>query len=64
MPSRSLGAESVHLVLPSYPYARQHKKSGREGLTASWFGRTCEFMGVERIITLDIHSREIEKLLW
>ncbi len=54
------GAESVHLVLPSYPYARQHKKSGREGLTASWFGRTCEFMGVERIITLDIHSREIE----
>lgn len=54
------GAESVHLVLPSYPYARQHKKSGREGLTASWFGRTCEFMGVERIITLDIHSQEIE----
>ncbi len=54
------GAESVHLVLPSYPYARQHKKSGREGLTASWFGRTCEFMGVDRIITLDIHSREIE----
>lgn len=54
------GAESVHLVLPSYPYARQHKKSGREGLTASWFGRMCEFNGVERIITLDIHSREIE----
>jgi ribose-phosphate pyrophosphokinase len=54
------GAESVHLVLPSYPYARQHKKSGREGLTASWFGRTCEFMGVDRIITLDIHSQEIE----
>jgi len=54
------GAESVHLVLPTYPYSRQHKKSGREALTASWFGRICEFMGVERIITLDIHSREIE----
>ncbi len=54
------GAESVHLVLPTYPYSRQHKKSGREGLNASWFGRTCEFMGVDRIITLDIHSREIE----
>jgi ribose-phosphate pyrophosphokinase len=54
------GAESVHLVLPTYPYSRQHKKSGREGLTASWFGRLCEFMGVDRIITLDIHSREIE----
>lgn len=54
------GADSVHLVLPTYPYSRQHKKSGREALTASWFGRICEFMGVERIITLDIHSREIE----
>jgi len=54
------GAESVQLVLPTYPYSRQHKKSGREALTASWFGHICEFMGVDRIITLDIHSREIE----
>lgn len=54
------GAESIQLVLPTYPYSRQHKKSSREGLTASWFGRTCENMGVDRIITLDIHSREIE----
>ncbi len=54
------GAESVTLVLPTYPYARQHKKSGREALTAAFFGRICENMGVERIITLDIHNREIE----
>lgn len=54
------GAESVQLVLPTYPYSRQHKKSGREALTASWLGRICEYMGVQRIITLDIHSREIE----
>jgi len=54
------GAESVTLVLPSYPYARQHKKKGREGLTASRIGRMFESMGVARIITLDIHSREIE----
>lgn len=54
------GAESVTLVLPTYPYARQHKKSGREALTAAMFGRICEMLGVERIITLDIHSREIE----
>ncbi len=57
---RVAGAESVQLVLPTYPYSRQHKKSGREGLTASWFGHICEFMDVQRIITLDIHSREIE----
>ncbi|MDR1893925.1 MAG: ribose-phosphate diphosphokinase [Spirochaetales bacterium] len=54
------GARSCTLVLPAYPYARQHKKKGREPLTASWFGKVCEFMGVKRIITLDIHSKAIE----
>jgi len=54
------GAESVTLVLPTYPYARQHKKSSREALTAAMFGQMCEELGVERIITLDIHSKEIE----
>jgi ribose-phosphate pyrophosphokinase len=46
-------------VLPAYPYARQHKKKGREGLTASLLGHIFEGMSVNRIITLDIHSREI-----
>ncbi len=32
------GAESVTLVLPTYPYARQHKKSSREALSAAVFG--------------------------
>ena len=54
------GAKSVTLVLPVYPYSRQHKKKGREALTAAWFGRTCELMGVSRIITLDIHSKAID----
>lgn len=54
------GAKSVSLVIPLYPYSRQHKKKGREALTAAWFGRTCEEMGVQRIITLDIHSKAIE----
>lgn len=54
------GADGVTLVIPTYPYARQHKKSGREALTAALFGQMCEMMGVERIITLDIHCREIE----
>lgn len=57
---RQAGASSITLVLPTYPYSRQHKKKGREALTASWFGKTCEFMGASRIITLDIHSKEIE----
>ena len=54
------GAGSVTLVLPTYPYARQHKKTTREGLTAALVGKILEDIGVTRIITLDIHSREIE----
>ncbi|MCQ2594162.1 MAG: ribose-phosphate diphosphokinase [Treponemataceae bacterium] len=58
--ARQAGAASISLVLPVYPYSRQHKKKGREGLTASLLGHIYENMGVSRIITLDIHSREIE----
>ncbi|HEY9054651.1 MAG TPA: ribose-phosphate diphosphokinase [Rectinemataceae bacterium] len=54
------GANRINLVLPMYPYSRQHKKKGREGLTAARIGRMLENLGVSRIITLDIHSREIE----
>ena len=54
------GAESITLVLPTYPYARQHKRGARESLTASMFARFCEQLSVNRIITLDIHSIEIE----
>jgi ribose-phosphate pyrophosphokinase len=56
---RNAGAERVTLVVPVYPYSRQHKTKGREGSTASRVGKTLEFLGVNRIITLDIHSREI-----
>lgn len=58
--AKQAGAEKVTLVIPVYPYSRQHKKKGREGLTASRIGKILEAMGVDRIITLDIHSREIE----
>lgn len=57
---RQAGAARITLVVPVYPYSRQHKKKGREGLTASLLGHIYENMGVSRIITLDIHSREIE----
>ncbi len=54
------GAKRVTVVLPAYPYARQHKKKGREGLTAARFGQILEYFGVSRLITLDLHSVEIE----
>ena len=56
---RQAGAANITLVVPVYPYSRQHKKKGREGLTASMLGHVYEMLGVSRIITLDIHSREI-----
>jgi ribose-phosphate pyrophosphokinase len=57
--ARYAGADRVTLVLPVYPYSRQHKAKGREGLIASRTGKIMEFLGVNRIITLDVHSREI-----
>jgi ribose-phosphate pyrophosphokinase len=57
--AKRAGAERVTLVIPNYPYARQHKAKGREGLTASRIGKIFESLGVNHIITLDIHSRDI-----
>lgn len=54
------GAERINLILPSYPYSRQHKKKGREALMAARVSEILEDLGVARIITLDIHSKEIE----
>lgn len=56
---RQAGAKQITLVVPVYPYSRQHKKKGREGLTAALLGHIYESMEVRRIITLDLHSREI-----
>ncbi|MDR0403341.1 MAG: ribose-phosphate diphosphokinase [Treponema sp.] len=56
---KQAGARRVTLVIPNYPYSRQHKRKGREGLTASRVGIMLETLGVDRILTLDIHSREI-----
>lgn len=53
------GAASITLVVPAFPYARQHKKKTREGLTAALLSHIYEMKGVTRIVTLDIHSREI-----
>ena len=57
--ARQAGAERIVLVIPSYPYSRQHKAKGREGLSASRIGKIFESLGVDHIITLDIHSRDI-----
>jgi len=57
--ARRAGARQITLVIPNYPYARQHKAKSREGLAASRIGQMFEGLGVNSIITLDIHSRDI-----
>jgi ribose-phosphate pyrophosphokinase len=57
--ARQAGARKITVVIPNYPYARQHKARGREALTASRIGQMLEGLGVHAIITLDIHSRDI-----
>ena len=57
---RQAGAKNISVVTPNYPYARQHKTKGREGLTAGLIGKNLEEQGVNNIITLDIHSRDIK----
>jgi ribose-phosphate pyrophosphokinase len=54
------GALQVTVILPTFPYSRQHKKKGRESLSAARLGQILEYFGVARVITLDIHSKEIE----
>jgi ribose-phosphate pyrophosphokinase len=54
------GAKQVTVVVPAYPYSRQHKKKGREGLSAARIGQFMEYSGVKRIITLDLHAKDIE----
>ena len=41
---RQAGAKNITLVLPAYPYSRQHKKKSREGLTAALLGHIYESM--------------------
>ncbi len=53
-------AKRITAVIPQYPYARQDKKRGREGITAKVVGKMFENTGADRVITLDIHSEAIE----
>mgnify|MGYP002467725556 CR=1 FL=1 len=47
-------------VPQSFRLRREYKNKGRAGLTSARVGQIFEFLGVSRIITLDIHSTEIQ----
>ena len=54
-------AERFTAVIPHYGYARQDRKaSSREPITARLVANLLEAAGVDRVITLDLHSGQIQ----
>ena len=54
-------AESVTVVVPYYPGARQDKRKdgGREGISAGLFARMLQDAGASRVIAVEIHNEAI-----
>ena len=57
--ARVSDASRINVILPTFPFARQDKPFGREGITAKMFARELELLGVNTVITLDIHNPAI-----
>ncbi|WP_448222839.1 ribose-phosphate diphosphokinase [Gordonia iterans] len=54
-------AKRITAVLPFYPYARQDKKHrGREPISARLIADLLKTAGVDRIITVDLHTDQIQ----
>lgn len=53
-------AESITAVIPYFGYAKQDKKkSGREPISAKLIADLLERVGVNRVVTIDIHAAQI-----
>lgn len=58
---RRASANSVTLVMPYYPYARQERMSrGREALSARVVADLLQSQGVNRVLLVDIHAPAIQ----
>ncbi len=51
--------DHITVVLPVFPYARQDKQKGREGISASTISREIEDLNVNQVLTLDVHNEAI-----
>lgn len=58
--ARRAGAGRVIAVLPYLGYARSDRRTGRGPVMASLVARALEMVGVDRVITLDVHTPAIE----
>jgi ribose-phosphate pyrophosphokinase len=58
---RRASVNSVSLVIPYFPYARQERMSrGREAISARVVASLLESQGASRVIYVDIHARAIQ----
>jgi ribose-phosphate pyrophosphokinase len=59
--SKRAGASRITVVLPYMPYSRQDRQSTEfSPISASLIANFLEVSGVNRLITVDLHSRQIE----
>ena len=55
-------ARRVTAVLPYLAYTRQDHDEPGESLAAAWTGRLLAASGVDRVVTIDVHSAEAQRL--
>lgn len=59
--AKRASARSVHAVIPYFAYARQEKKDApREPITAKMVADLLSTVGVDRVITFDLHAGAIQ----
>jgi ribose-phosphate pyrophosphokinase len=57
-------AKRITAVCPFYPYSRQDRKArGREPITAKLIGNMYQAAGVNRMLSVDLHSGQIQGFL-
>jgi len=59
---RKEGARTITGVVPYLAYSRQDKNKCRQSLAAQWTGAVIQASGFDRIITVDVHSSEDQRL--
>src|SRR5207302_145076 len=58
---RRASAKRITAVTPYYPYARQDKKHrSREPITARLVANLYETAGIDRIISIDLHTGQMQ----
>lgn len=59
--AKRASARSIHAVIPYFAYARQEKKDApREPITAKMIADLLSTVGVDRVVTVDLHAGAIQ----